>query len=112
MIFLAPVTQHNVGFADAEEEFLIQQLCPQAGVEAVHISILPRRSWLDVFQATPTNALRPIPGITQMLESLDAIYRAESRCIFATLIRLLGDFDLAEDSMHDAFAILGKGYGG
>jgi len=31
------------------------------------------------------------------------IYRNESRTVFATLIRLLGDFDLAEDAMHDAF---------
>jgi RNA polymerase sigma-70 factor (ECF subfamily) len=35
--------------------------------------------------------------------SLDEIYRAESRRILATLIRLLGDFDLAEDALHDAF---------
>ncbi len=40
----------------------------------------------------------------QVRESLDAIYRAESGYILATLIRLLGDFDLAEDAMHDAFA--------
>jgi len=36
--------------------------------------------------------------------TLDAIYRAESRRIRSTLIRLLGDFDLAEEAMHDAFA--------
>ncbi len=36
-------------------------------------------------------------------EQVDAIYQAESRRIFATLIRLLGDFDLAEDALHDAF---------
>jgi RNA polymerase sigma-70 factor, ECF subfamily len=35
--------------------------------------------------------------------SVDAVYRAESRRILATLIRLLGDFDLAEDALHDAF---------
>lgn len=34
---------------------------------------------------------------------LDKIYRAESRRIFASLIRLLGDFDLAEDALQDAF---------
>jgi RNA polymerase sigma-70 factor, ECF subfamily len=34
---------------------------------------------------------------------VDAIYRSESRRILATLIRLLGDFDLAEDALHDAF---------
>lgn len=35
---------------------------------------------------------------------LDALFRSESRRILASLIRLLGDFDLAEDGMHDAFA--------
>ena len=33
----------------------------------------------------------------------DSIYRAESRRVFATLVRLLGDFDLAEEGLHDAF---------
>jgi RNA polymerase sigma-70 factor (ECF subfamily) len=33
----------------------------------------------------------------------DSIYRAESRRVFATLVRLLGDFDLAEEALHDAF---------
>src|SRR5438477_6067515 len=36
--------------------------------------------------------------------SVNAVYHTESRRILATLIRLLGDFDLAEDAMHDAFA--------
>lgn len=35
---------------------------------------------------------------------LDKVYRAESRRVLATLIRLLGDFDLAEEALHDAFA--------
>src|SRR5436853_7915718 len=34
---------------------------------------------------------------------VDGVYRAESRRVLATLIRLLGDFDLAEEAMHDAF---------
>ncbi|MDD5577716.1 MAG: RNA polymerase sigma factor [Methylobacter sp.] len=37
-------------------------------------------------------------------ETLAGIYRAESRRVLATLIRLLGDFDLAEEALHDAFA--------
>jgi len=38
-------------------------------------------------------------------ETVDAVYRAESRRVLATLIRLLdGDFDLAEEALHDAFA--------
>ena len=36
-------------------------------------------------------------------EALDTIYRSESRRILATLIRLLGDLDVAEDALHDAF---------
>ena len=39
----------------------------------------------------------------QVRERVDAVYKAESRRIFATLIRLLGDFELAEDALHDAF---------
>lgn len=36
-------------------------------------------------------------------QHVDAVYREESRRVFATLVRLLGDFDLAEDALHDAF---------
>jgi RNA polymerase sigma-70 factor (ECF subfamily) len=36
-------------------------------------------------------------------ETVDAVYRSESRRILATLIRLLGDFDLAEEALQDAF---------
>ena len=35
---------------------------------------------------------------------IDEIYRLESRRVFATLVRLLRDFDLAEEAMHEAFA--------
>ena len=37
-------------------------------------------------------------------ERIDEIYRSDSRRVLATLIRLLGDFDRAEEAMHDAFA--------
>src|SRR5213083_366005 len=36
-------------------------------------------------------------------DSIDVIYRTESRRVFATLVRLLGDFDLAEEALSDAF---------
>jgi RNA polymerase sigma-70 factor (ECF subfamily) len=39
----------------------------------------------------------------EIQEQVDIIYRSESRRILATLIRLLGDFELAEDALHDAF---------
>src|SRR5690242_19270091 len=35
--------------------------------------------------------------------AVDAVYRADSRRVLATLIRLLGDFDRAEEALHDAF---------
>src|SRR5690349_22419956 len=37
-------------------------------------------------------------------QTVEAVYRAESRRVLATLIRLLGDFDRAEEALHDAFA--------
>ena len=43
----------------------------------------------------------PAPQSPQAM--VDAVYRAESRRVLATLIRLLGDFDLAEEALHDAF---------
>jgi RNA polymerase sigma-70 factor, ECF subfamily len=41
---------------------------------------------------------------TRAEEAVEAVYRAESRRVLATLIRVLGDFDLAEDALQDAFA--------
>jgi len=38
-------------------------------------------------------------------QAVDAVYRADSRRVLATLIRLLGDFDLAEEALHDAFTV-------
>jgi RNA polymerase sigma-70 factor, ECF subfamily len=40
----------------------------------------------------------------QIRELLDSLYRVDSGRILATLIRLLGDFDLTEEAMHEAFA--------
>ena len=36
-------------------------------------------------------------------ETVSAVYESDSRRVLATLIRLLGDFDAAEEAMHDAF---------
>lgn len=41
---------------------------------------------------------------TGVRETVDGIYRTESRRVLATLIRLLGDFELAEEALHEAFA--------
>src|SRR6478736_10068511 len=42
--------------------------------------------------------------LDQVRDKIDAVYRDDSRRVFATLVRLLGDFDLAEEALHDAFA--------
>lgn len=38
-------------------------------------------------------------------EAIDAVYRSHSRRVFATLVRLLDDFDIAEEALHDAFRV-------
>src|SRR5689334_15757155 len=42
-------------------------------------------------------------AVERIPEIIDAVYVAESRRVLATLIRLLGDFDMAEEALHDAF---------
>jgi RNA polymerase sigma-70 factor (ECF subfamily) len=44
------------------------------------------------------------PTADRAREAVDAVYRADSRRVLATLIRLLGDFELAEEGLHEAFA--------
>jgi len=41
----------------------------------------------------------------EVRELVDDVYRSESRQVLATLIRLLGDFDAAEEALHEAFAV-------
>jgi RNA polymerase sigma-70 factor (ECF subfamily) len=43
--------------------------------------------------------------VKDVRELVDAVYRSESRQVLATLIRLLGDFETAEEALHDAFAV-------
>jgi RNA polymerase sigma-70 factor (ECF subfamily) len=42
--------------------------------------------------------------LEEVRRTVDDVYRTESRRVLATLIRILGDFDLAEEALHDAFA--------
>ena len=44
-----------------------------------------------------------MPSTDPVQEAVNAVYLSESRRVLATLIRLLGDFDTAEEAMHDAF---------
>src|SRR6202048_2783874 len=44
----------------------------------------------------------PVPE--QLSKTIEILYRSESGRVLATLVRLLGDLDLAEEAMHEAFA--------
>src|SRR6202043_2238934 len=46
----------------------------------------------------------PPPVPEQLSKTIETIYRSESGRVLATLVRLLGDLDLAEEAMHEAFA--------
>src|SRR5262245_20555969 len=46
----------------------------------------------------------PPPVPEQLIRTIETLYRSESGRVLATLVRLLGDFDLAEEAMHEAFA--------
>jgi RNA polymerase sigma-70 factor (ECF subfamily) len=46
----------------------------------------------------------PLPVPEQLSKTVETLYRSESGRVLATLVRLLGDLDLAEEAMHDAFA--------
>jgi RNA polymerase sigma-70 factor (ECF subfamily) len=78
--------------------------CPDVRVTTWALCIDPpfaeliRGSWLGKVVVMSERS------IEQIRESLDSLYRVDSRRILATLIRLLGDFDLAEEAMHEAFA--------
>src|SRR5271155_4404418 len=47
---------------------------------------------------------RMLPADAAARDAVENVYRTDSRRVLATLIRLVGDFDLAEEAMHDAFA--------
>src|SRR3954470_18919633 len=46
----------------------------------------------------------PPPVLEQLSRTIETLYRSESGRVLATLVRLLGDLDLAEEAMHEAFA--------
>src|ERR1700761_39313 len=46
----------------------------------------------------------PAPVPEQLSRAIETLYRSESGRVLATLVRLLGDLDLAEEAMHEAFA--------
>ena len=68
-------------------------------------SSLAKLSWGNWFAKVGVMSERSPEQINEQIrELLDSLYRVDSGRILATLIRLLGDFDLAEEAMHEAFA--------
>src|SRR5215212_6617399 len=59
---------------------------------------------LQVQRSQTGDPTRMIDDTAHVRRLVDEVYQTESRRVFATLIRLLGDFDLAEAALHDAFA--------
>lgn len=70
----------------------------------VEIRCFHSESPTDCF-ATLCNCLRYSCEMSapHALQAIDQVYRRDARRVFATLVRLLGDFDLAEEALHDAF---------
>jgi RNA polymerase sigma-70 factor (ECF subfamily) len=52
----------------------------------------------------------PPPVPEQLSRTIETLYRSESGRVLATLVRLLGDLDLAEEAMHEAFAVALKSW--
>src|SRR5262249_22983502 len=59
----------------------------------------------NVLSSRPAGAVQPHPSTLSSRMDIDYIYRTESARILATLIGLLGDFDLAEEAIQEAFAV-------
>ncbi|HEY2064772.1 MAG TPA: RNA polymerase sigma factor [Gemmatimonadaceae bacterium] len=52
-----------------------------------------------------------MPDAVSIRDVVDEVYRSESRRVLATLIRLFGDFDVAEEALHDAFTAAMESWG-
>src|SRR6266576_4849099 len=61
------------------------------------------RTKLLSMEAYEDKSLPSVDALQRVRAAAEEIYRTESRRVFATLVRLLGDFDLAEEALHDAF---------
>ncbi|HET6169924.1 MAG TPA: sigma factor [Terracidiphilus sp.] len=68
-----------------------------------HAPMTLHRLWFRYSLAWMPMSLPP-PVPEQLSRTIETLYRSESGRVLATLVRLLGDLDLAEESMHEAFA--------
>src|SRR5688572_11190360 len=70
-------------------------------------SPLPHEVLTTMTDVAPADQLHPAPPATnadEVARVVSEVYQTESRRVFATLVRLLGDFDRAEDALQDAFS--------
>ena len=63
------------------------------------------RAQLDRAIPSASLTLMPLPVSEPLSKTIETLYRSESGRVLATLVRLLRDFDLAEEAMHEAFAV-------
>jgi RNA polymerase sigma-70 factor, ECF subfamily len=75
--------------------------CVRPGIDPAFAKLI-RGGWFA--KVVVMSERSPEQNHEQIRELLDSLYRVDSGRILATLIRLLGDFDLAEEAMHEAFA--------
>jgi RNA polymerase sigma-70 factor, ECF subfamily len=68
------------------------------------VDALARRAQLCRTTPFASLAYMPPPLPEQLSRTIETLYRSESGRVLATLVRLLGDLDLAEEAMHEAFA--------
>src|SRR5258705_288925 len=61
------------------------------------------RSWTSRRSRCRSRLAALEDSAARVREIVDGLYRSDSRRVLATLIRLIGDFDLAEEALHDAF---------
>ena len=84
---------------DLDDAIRVASRIPSANLGTIEV----RPVW-ELTRSEPHRPATDGPVGDQIRERVDALYRSDSRRVLATLIRLLGDFDLAEEALHDAFA--------
>src|SRR5467141_3477335 len=78
----------------------------QSALSCSGIELWVREARVQLCRAAPFASLAwmPPPVPEQLSRTIETLYRAESGRVLATLVRLIGDLELAEEAMHEAFA--------
>ena len=62
VIVLSPLFDDDFGLLECVEDFAVKQLVPDAGVEALAVSVLPRRTWGDI-GCLGSHCVNPVPNL-------------------------------------------------